>query len=291
MDKAGSSRRSFLRLLGISAVAGTISDTMLHASTSNRPQLGIQLYTVRKAIENDFDTTIRRVAETGYAGIETYALPPTVTLDHGARTFRNVGLEVLGMHVELPIGDQRENALRQADAYRCDMVVFPGWPEGEKYKSLDAIKRTTDIYNECGAFLSSRGLHFGLHNHWWEFEDTNGFEPFYYLLEHVDRSIFFEIDTYWARTAGRDPAKILRDFGKRAPLLHIKDGPAVKGELANRQVPAGEGVMDFAAISRAGGDNTKWMIVEFDEYDHDIFDGIRESYTYLVKKGYAVGKR
>ncbi|MGA9119924.1 MAG: sugar phosphate isomerase/epimerase [Bacteroidota bacterium] len=290
MSALSSSRRSFLRLLGISAIAGTLSETMLHASVKRKARLGIQLYTVRKAIETDFDSTIRRVAKTGFSGIETYALPESVSLDHAAKTFKSVGLQVLGMHVELPVGDKRETALRQADAYECDRVIYPGWPESEKYKGLDAIKHTIGIYNETAAFLKTRGLRFGLHNHWWEFENTAGFRPFYYLLKHVEPSIFFEIDTYWAKTAGGDPAKIVHDFGKRAPLLHIKDGPAVKGDAANRQVPAGEGVMDFGAIATAGAGNTEWWIVEFDEYDKDIFDGIRQSYQYLSSKGYAVGK-
>ncbi len=52
---------------------------------------------------------------------------------------------------------------------------------------------------------------------------------------------------------GRIPAKILTDFGKRAPLLHIKDGPAIEGEKSYEQVPAGQAVMDFPSIIKAGG--------------------------------------
>jgi len=70
---------------------------------------------------------------------------------------------------------------------------------------------------------------------------TDGYYPFYYLLEHLNKEIFFEIDTYWAKTAGQNPAKVLKIFGKRAPFLHIKDGPAIKGDEANKQVPAGQG--------------------------------------------------
>lgn len=34
--------------------------------------------------------------------------------------------------------------------------------------------------------MKTQGLRFGLHNHWWEFEETDGIYPFYYLLEHLD---------------------------------------------------------------------------------------------------------
>jgi sugar phosphate isomerase/epimerase len=145
-----------------------------------------------------------------------------------------------------------------------------------------------EVYNETGSFLKSKGLRFGLHNHWFEFEKNDeGIYPFYYLLENLDKEIIFELDTYWVKTAGEDPARVVGDFGSRAPLLHIKDGPAVKGDPMYKHVPAGQGTLDFKAVVKAGGENIKWMIVEFDEYDKDIFEGIKESYSYLTKNGLA----
>ena len=41
--------------------------------------------------------------------------------------------------------------------------------------------------------------------------------------------------------------------------------------------------MDVPSIVKAGGSNIKWMIVEFDEYAGNIFDGLQHSYTYLTK--------
>ena len=288
---ADRSRRNILRLMGMGAAAMTLSKVKLFAGSPYKANIGLQLYTVRKAIEHEFEATIKRVADMGFIGIETYPLPATVTLDRAARYFKQVGLKVLGMHVtDLPVGDQRDAALRLADAYQCDRIIYPGWPQGEKYKNLDATKHTAELYNEAGAEFKKRGLRFGLHNHWWEFEKTDGIYPFYYLLENLDKEIFFEIDTYWVKTGGQDPAKAVADFGKRAPLLHIKDGPAVKGEKAFQQVPVGQGSMDFPAIVKAGGDNTEWMIVEFDEYDKNIFDGIQASYAFLTGHGLAEGK-
>ena len=70
------------------------------------------------------------------------------------------------------------------------------------------------------------------------------------LLDLLDRDIFFEIDTYWVKVAGHDPAVIVKKFGKRAPLLHIKDGPAIWREsLADDNpdpmVAVGKGTQNF----------------------------------------------
>ncbi|MGA7720266.1 MAG: sugar phosphate isomerase/epimerase [Ignavibacteriaceae bacterium] len=292
MKKNGYSRKDFLKLMGLGAAAAALPNLDAFPFSKYKPKIGLQLYTVRKQIEKDFEGSMKQVADTGYLGIETYTLPSNLPLDHAAKVFKDLGLKVFSMHTaELPVGVNRDAALKMADAYQCDHLVYPGWPQADKYIDIDAIKHMVDVYDENTAFFKSKGIHFGLHNHWWEFQKTSyGIYPFYYLKEHCNKDIFFEIDTYWAKTAGLDPAKIVKDFGERAPLLHIKDGPAIMGDEANKQVPVGQGVMDFPAIAHAGGSNIKWMIVEFDEYAKNIFDGITESYKYLVKKGLAEGK-
>jgi sugar phosphate isomerase/epimerase len=290
MPDVNQRRRSLLKLIGTGAVAMAFPKHALQASPGYIPGIGVQLYTVRKSIETDFEGTMRKVADIGFLGVETYALPANITLARAARVFKEVGLTILGMHTQLPVGAERDAVLTMADAYQCDRVIFAGWPEGEKYTTLDSMNHMVDVYNDAARFLEDRGRHFGLHNHWWEFETHDGYYPFYHLLGHLDDRVFFEIDTYWAKTGGRDPAKVVRDFGARAPLLHIKDGPAIKGESAYKQLPAGEGVMDFPAIVKAGGENIQWMIVEFDEYEKDIFDGMKQSYAYLTQHRLARGK-
>ncbi len=284
------SRRSLLKSLAAGTVALVLPRLDLFASPGYRPKIGLQLYTIRKQIDQDFDGTIRKIAQIGFEGIETFALPVNVTLEHAAKVFREAGLEIIGMHTELPAGDKKEAVLKMADAYKCDLAIYPGWPQGDKYKDTAATQHMVEVYDEASAFLKSHGLRFGLHNHWWEFEKTDGIYPFYYLLDHVSNDVVFEVDTYWAKTGGQDPAAVLRRFGKRAPMLHIKDGPAEKGERAYAQVPAGSGVMDFPSIVKAGGKNIRWMIVEFDEYDKDIFDGVRQSYSFLTTQGLARGR-
>jgi sugar phosphate isomerase/epimerase len=285
-----SSRRTFLQIAGISTIALTFPGLTSPQRKKGKAKIAVQLYTVRKAIERDFSGTMKKIADMGFVGIETYFLPESITLQNAAKVFKDVGLKVIGMHADLPVGEKRDVVLRMAEAYNSDLVIYPGWPEEDKYKTVEATKHMVEVYNETAEFLRNKGLRFGLHNHWWEFEKRDGIFPFYYLLNNLDKEIFFEIDTYWAKTGGQDPAKVVRDFGKRAPLLHIKDGPAIKGDKAYEQVPAGEGSMDFPAIAKAGGENTQWMIVEFDEYDKDIFDGMKKSYAFLTTKGLAEGK-
>ncbi len=297
------SRKDFIKLLGLGA--GTLAFRKLSFAEEKAyvADIGFQLYTVRHQLEKDFAGTIHKVADMGYVGAEMYPLPSSTTPEQAVKVFKDAGLKIFSMHTDMPVGDERENILKLADLYQCDHIVYPGWPKGldttnpdlykqtaEIFSTLDKVKQRSDLYAEIGAFFAKKGLHFGVHNHWWEFETTNGVIPFYYFKDHLDSTVFFEIDTYWAKTGGVDPAKAVADFGQRAPFLHIKDGPAKKGDTMYANVPVGQGSMDFPSIVKAGGKNIQWMIVEFDEYGGNIFEGLQQSYAYLTKKGLAKGK-
>jgi sugar phosphate isomerase/epimerase len=305
MNTNNYSRKDFLKLVGLGAASITFSRCSIPGwkyLENNAAPIAFQLYTVRGQIEKDLEGTIRKIAEMGFLGVETYPLPPNITLEQAAKVFKENRLTVISMHTELPVGSELENIFKMSDAYQSPNVIYPGWPKElsaqdpdllkhteEIFKTSDKTKQRADLYNTIGVSLDKKHLNFGLHNHWWEFEKSDGIYPIYYFLEHLDPKIFFEIDTYWAKTAGYDPAKAVADFGKRVPFLHIKDGPAIKGDKAFQQVPAGTGVMDFSSIVHAGGKNTQWMIVEFDEYAGNIFDGLQSSYNYLTKNHFAKG--
>jgi sugar phosphate isomerase/epimerase len=106
------------------------------------------------------------------------------------------------------------------------------------------------------------------------------------LFRLVDDSVFAEVDTYWAKVGGVDPARIVADLGTRARLLHIKDGPADNAESPMTAV--GDGVMDVAAIAKVS--RAKWHIVELDRCATDMFTAIEKSHAYLTTHGLAVGR-
>ncbi len=68
--------------------------------------IAVQLYSLREALATDFDGTIRRVADIGYAGVETAGFAGT-TPQHAAELFRSLGLTVPSAHSPLPLGDKR----------------------------------------------------------------------------------------------------------------------------------------------------------------------------------------
>ena len=309
------SRRKFIgtaSISGISVLLGSsyflsacsqkekITDQVIH-SIDNEVihKISCQLYTFRNQMKEDLPGTIQKIAQTGLKYVETFDFSDALSKDEGtsksnpkslSKLLKSAGLSVSSMHGEIPVGDMQEKALEMAEAYDCTKLIWHGWPEDERYQTVDGIKELADIYNEASQFLKSNGLEFGLHNHWWEVMlDAEGGYPLQTLIEYLDKDIFLEIDTYWAKTAQRDPAEIIKKFGDRVQFMHVKDGPApwhddFAAQPHEPMVALGNGVQDFDAIAKACGDNPKWMVIEFDECATDIFVAVKESIDYLVTK-------
>jgi sugar phosphate isomerase/epimerase len=257
--------------------------------------IALQLYTVRDAIKADLAGTLKRVKALGYDNVETAFWPIDMTLAQAAKALRDAGLTAVSSHVELPQGANRKVMLDTAKAYGSTHMIWHGWPEDRRYSTLEGTKELVGIYNESNKIAKDNGLTFGLHNHWWEYRNQlGGTFPYEVLLAELAPDIFFEIDTYWVKVAGKTPADVVAKAGARAQFLHIKDGPAVFHENLAADNPdpmtaVGGGTQDFRAIARAAAGNTKWMVVEMDKVVGDVFTALDESYKYLVSNKIARG--
>lgn len=249
--------------------------------------IALQLYTLRDALAQDFAGGIEKIADIGFVGVETAFFPEGFTAATAAHIIKANGLQIMAAHCELPLGDDQQRVLEMMATFGCELCVWHGWPRHDDYGSVDGVKRLAARYNQANAVAQAHGLRLGIHNHWWEFEPVGDSYPYRILQAEMDASIFFEVDTYWVRTAGLDPAAVLRELGSRAPLLHIKDGPATPdGDM----VAAGTGVMDLAAVFAAAS-SPQWAVVELDRCATDMLTAVSQSYTTLTQNGWAYGKR
>jgi sugar phosphate isomerase/epimerase len=291
-NKQGLTRRSFLEIGGMGLLGASLplSLTASYKPSKWRPaKLSVQLYTVRNEISKDLPGTLKRLSDIGFKNVETAFWPDGMTVQKAAEYIKEAGLSVSSAHIELPLGEHKQLMLDTAAAYSCKKMIWHGWPEDKRYSSMKGTMELVAIYNEAGKFAKANGLEFGVHNHWWEYRNrVDGKFVYEVLLENLDRDIFFEIDTYWVKVAGQDPAAIVRKMGSRAPLLHIKDGPAIWNDSLPLDNPdpmtaVGKGTQNFPAIVQAADGNTEWMVVEMDKTSTDVFVALKDSYDYLVQ--------
>lgn len=248
--------------------------------------LGVQLYSVREQLKEDFAGVVRRIAAMGYAGVETAGFPEGTTPAQAKALFDELGLPVISAHSPLPMEDKKQQVLDTLQTLDTKYLVLGALPPDEYFKSIDGIYRGCDRLNEASAVCQANGITLVYHNHWWECQPIDGRLPYQVMLERLDPAVMFEIDTYWARTAGIDPVKMVQEVGQRAPLIHIKDGPAV---MQQPHLAAGDGVMDFPPIVAAV--QSEWLIIELDRCETDMLAAVEKSYQYMTSKGLAHGKQ
>jgi len=289
-------RRNFLKMASMGVIGANLPKaTNAFFEPGIYPaKLSVQLYTVRDAFIKDIPGTLKKIADIGFKYVETAFWPDGVSIENASQYINDAGLLVSSSHIEIPIGAQKQIMLDTANAFGSTKMIWHGWPEDKRYSSLAGTKELIAIYNEASKFATGNGLQFGLHNHWWEYRNKVGGKLVYeILLEELDPAIFLEMDTYWVKVAGHNPAAIITKLGKRAKFLHIKDGPALYNDkLAidnpDPMTPVGKGTQNFPAIIKAANGNPDFLVIEMDKTAIDVFVALKESFDYMINNKLAI---
>ncbi|MGF9649236.1 sugar phosphate isomerase/epimerase [Pseudarthrobacter oxydans] len=235
----------------------------------------LQLYTVRNAIQEDLSGTIKKVAQLGFTQVEPYNFVATAN-ELGA-ALRENGLTAPSGHAPLLSQDQDE-IFAAAKELGITTVIDPFIP-ADRWQSAEDVQATAAQLNEAAKKGAGYGVRVGYHNHQWELESIiEGRTALEYFADLLDPELVLEVDTYWVAVGGQDPVDILTKLGDRVKFIHIKDGPLTTDTKA--QLPAGKGkvaVLDVIAAAKS----LEAGVVEFDDYDGDIFDGIAQSLKFL----------
>lgn len=268
-----------------------------HPGTLHPGTLSVQLYSFRDAAQADPGGTLARVASLGFRYVEPFGLGSSSRSAEermqSARKLRrgldDHGLRLSSVHAAAPLGPQADSILDELETVgaRLAVVSWPGEVSGfgrDALGTLESAGRFAAAMNEAARNAARRGIRLGYHNHWWEWGELAGRSGYDVLLDLLDPEVFTEVDTYWAQTAGQDPAGLLRDLGERTLLLHLKDGPAVPDAP---QVPLGGGVVDYRAAILAAP-TASWHVLEMDSSAGDVFRDIGESARRLVGEGLSV---
>ena len=221
-------------------------------------KIGIQLYTLREQLNDDFLGCLKKLAAMGYDGVEFAMMYGGLNPKELAKALNEIGLEVCGMHVGLNhIMDKDSDAYRYAKAIGCKYLVvsLPGTFINEFDKVLrDCI--------EAGRVAAEQGLNFVYHNHAQEFERVNGRCALDIFYEQSPASqVKAEFDTYWVKKGGEDPVPYLKKYADRLPLIHLKDMNRTNGGFA----VIGSGLIDVPGVIGVARESVaEWVIYEQD---------------------------
>jgi sugar phosphate isomerase/epimerase len=252
-------RRQFLArsaLFGSAAwLAASAPGKLLAATAQGRP-LGIQLYMVLKAYQDDPMGALKTLKSIGYGEIEAIVTSTAETLRD---QLKEAGLGCPSLHFDSLGIEPGIEAAHTLGAQYFVSSMLPSFMEktsGGKYKpaySRDDAKRTAELANQIGQKARQAGLQYAYHNHHREFTDVGQGQTFYdVLLKETDANLVkFELDCGWVHAGGKNPAEIFKANPGRIPLMHAKDFlPSPKpDEYPGAEL--GRGTVDYKPIMAA----------------------------------------
>jgi sugar phosphate isomerase/epimerase len=242
---------------------------MPYRHVMRRDQIAVQLFSVRRQMAADLPGTLRAVGDAGYDAVELAGLPdlPAAQL---AGLLEEAGLRAVAAHERIE-GLRRDPAAVAARlrALGCPRVFVPAMPEEDR-RTIADVRRFAAELGTLARVLGDHGLRLGHHNHDYEFAPLGGTTAWQVLLDELPPEVELELDVYWVAVAGRDPVTEIRAAADRLHLLHVKDLAPGPGP---REVPAGEGTLDIAAIVEAGrAAGMDWYVTEQVESDDPLRD-------------------
>lgn len=246
-------------------------------------KIAVQLYTVRDLLDANPVKTLAAVREIGYTRVELAGLG-----SHSASQMKAMlddeGLTPVAMHSPI---QELEGALNRAiDAVKTlgiAHLVCP-WLPDDRRPDEAGWKQCAESLNRIGEQCRAQGVRLSYHNHSFEFVRCGDRYGLDLLFDESDpANLAAELDTYWIRDGGEDPAAYIRKYVKRCPLIHLKDMTAGdKPTFAE----VGTGTLNFDEIFHAmAAAGCEYGIIEQDICPGDPLVSIRKSLDFLKSKG------
>jgi sugar phosphate isomerase/epimerase len=247
------------------------------------PRIGVQLWSVKDEIKQDFEGTLTKIAKLGFQGVEFAGeFGPYKSNPAGLKAFLDKNkLQCAGAHVGF---DQLADARFEATTafYKtlgCANLVIPMDARGASVEGSTAMSRELSALSSK---LAPKGMRIGYHNHAQEMAGEVGSTPWDVIARNTPKASIMQQDVGWTTHAGKDPVAYVYKYPGRTVSTHYKAkfAPGTSGTPI-----IGQDKTDWAGLTRAlrqvGA--TQWIIVEQEEYPNGMgqLDTVAASLTGL----------
>jgi sugar phosphate isomerase/epimerase len=245
-------------------------------------KLAAQLYTLRDHTRtaDQLANTLAKVRAMGYPAVQVSAIG-SIESAVVAKLLRDHGLICCATHTSLErLKTEPSAVIDELKLWGCQFTAIGGFfpinPTAELWDQF------ADEFNQVAEKFKGTGITLGYHNHSHELLKFGGKTILQNLLDRLDPSIAFEIDTYWITHGGGDPAQWIRNVAGRIPCVHLKDmGIRLPREQIMMEV--GEGNLNWPAVLDAcRSSRVDWYIVEQDTCYRDPFESLAISLRNLL---------
>lgn len=231
-----------------------LSETGLSQKPLYTAPFGVQTYTFRRSIGNDPAKTLDTIKAMGFTEIEGGG--GRIAPEDFKRLCDERGISIpstgadYGQLVRAP-----DSIVMRAKALGSKYVMCAWIPHENGVLTIENAKKAVEDFNKAGKYLKENGLIFCYHAHGYEFQPYEDGTLLDYIFKNTNPEyVSFEMDIFWIQFGGGDPVALLKKYGDRWKLMHLKDmRKGIKKDLTGgtsqeNDVAFGTGQMDIPSI-------------------------------------------
>jgi sugar phosphate isomerase/epimerase len=201
------------------------------AAGAKKIPIGLELYSVRGALQNDLVGTVRGVAKMGYECVEFYS-PYYDWTPEKAKEMRkeldDLGIKCYSTHNSTqalaPEGIAKAIELNKIIGSKYIVMASPG-----RVQTLDDWKRLAEGLTKASETAKKSGVHVGYHNHGGEWKPIDGQKPLEILAANTPKDLMLQLDVGTCVQTGNDPVAWIERNPGRIRSVHLKEWSKEKG--------------------------------------------------------------
>ncbi len=287
----------------MAATAVAIVPGLACSGRNNERVVALQLYSVRDAMKNDPQGTLKGLAEMGYTHVEHANYVDHKFYGWTAEEFKKVlndlGIMMPSGHTVLNKNHWNEQQQEFTDewkklvddaAYMGQQYVVSPWLDESLRQTYDDLMRFMEVFNECGELCKKSGMRFGYHNHDFEFsEELNGEKIFDLMMKNTDADkVVMQLDMGNMYIAGARAKDVLGKYPGRYDNIHVKDMIRSENGEGFESTILGEGVVgakDVTDMAREMG--SELFVIEQEAYQgKSPMECMQENLAIIQQWGY-----
>ena len=284
-------RRQFINRSTSLVAAGIVARQNLFAEVTakrNKGRIGIQLYSIKDELENDFIGSIKKLSDIGYSSVEPYGFTSddffNYTMKELSKIVTDMGMSISGSHIwsSININDPTDkdwdfwkNTANIVKSGGGKWAVQSSMP---RVRNMDTLKRVVSYFNRAGEICRQGGVKFAFHNHTECFIKIDDEEILDFLIKNTDsKSVFFQMDLGHTVNGGGDCIHYIRNYPKRILLWHATDFD----KTSKKYTVTGKGNVPYTELfDLAKSSGLEQLTVE-QETGGNIFASCKDSFDFL----------
>ena len=252
------------------ALLGAAASQAAAAGANANQRIGLQLWSVKDEIKQDFEGTLTKIGQLGFQGVEFAGeFGPYKDNPAGLKAFMDKHkLQCAGahMHFDALTPERFDATTAFYKTLGCSSLVISMDKRGAS--TAESAQMSKEL-SALQAKLAPKGMRIGYHNHAQEMTGAVGSTPWDVIAQNTPKGSIMQQDVGWTTFAGKDPVAYVKKYPGRTTTTHFK-AKFAEGSAGTPII--GQDRTDWAGLTRAvrqdGG--TDWIIIEQEEYPNGM---------------------